>query len=680
MKINTSNNLFTVPLLWRSNLAYENRGFKRHNYWPSSLILCITLGLCLVFVSDIQAGSRKNSCGGNGQRPCKAAPTWAGGDGIFPSCDPGLAENFAKGTCGRDVIKEKVVDPVIDTTKKAAEATVKLVNGVGQTVGACTKGSVDKCSTDIRKAYYSGVNTMTTITTPVLRDAEKVTKKGWEETRKLAEGLFDYVKKTELATEQVRKPLNSIGTAWKEAASEQVAEQQALTRAIIRGDGPAIEASLEKLVLRMVQNAGFGEAYRHLKGMNAGSLMLFVAADAGVGVTYEGTVGFAINMNWLGRQFIRQQTSGLIDLPADPSDKVIGSLFMAHGLQAGPAASAGIDFNTGYHLAKPDGVNGPSLDVSIEVKAAVGGGFGGGWDLTKAPPQLVTAAVGVGAGAGLKAAVGPSYAFILGQLCANGSFQELVRACPDIPGGTIRGTGTGTSTPPSSGTGTGTGTSAKLDTALDCVSKYAKANTCDWDHWSEMFGACKTGTVPELNDNDFLLNKVKGGQCTWNNWTNLYKEAKGIGTRTTTGGNRYVAAKGNSNKCMVKKEMNNNNGNIIHLWDCAGGVQENKRWTYEPATGYIRLVAQPLKCLAKQGWPNEWENGRIAHLWDCNHPAQANLKWNYDSSTGYIRAQTNSNKCLQKQSGDWNNGNRIHVWDCNVGPAGNKEWSLMGNL
>jgi hypothetical protein len=612
MKINTSNNLFTVPLLCRSNLAYENRGFKWHNYWSSWLILCMTLGLCLVFVSDIQAGSRKNSCGGNGQRPCKTAPTWAGGDGIFPSCDPGLAENFAKGTCGRDVIKEKVVDPIIDTTKKAAEATVKLVNGVGQTVGACTKGSVDKCSTDIRKAYYSGVNTMTTITTPVLRDAEKVTKKGWEETRKLAEGLFDYVKKTELATEQVRKPLNSIGTAWKEAASEQVAEQQALTRAIIRGDGPAIGASLEKLVLRMVQNAGFGEAYRHLKGMNAGSLMLFVAADAGVGITYEGTVGFAINMNWLGRQFIRQQTSGLIDLPADPSDKVIGSLFMAHGLQAGPAASAGIDFNTGYHLAKPGGVNGPSLDVSIEVKAAVGGGFGGGWDLTKAPPQLVTAAVGVGAGVGLKAAVGPSYAFILGQLCANGSFQELVRACPDIPGGTVRGTGTGTSTPPAPGTGTGTGTST--------------------------------------------------------------------GTGTGTGGNRYVAAKGNSNKCMAKKEMDNNNGNIIHLWDCAGGVQENKRWTYEPATGYIRLVAQPSKCLAKQGWPNEWENGRIAHLWDCNHPAQANLKWNYDPSTGYIRAQTNSNKCLQKQSGGWSNGNRIHVWDCNVGPAGNKEWSLMGNL
>ena len=64
---------------------------------------------------------------------------------------------------------------------------------------------------------------------------------------------------------------------------------------------------------------------------------------------------------------------------------------------------------------------------------------------------------------------------------------------------------------------------ANLDESVNCVSRYAHMNICDWDHWSEMAKTCNT-IYTELAKDDFLLNKVKGGECTWDNWSNLFNE------------------------------------------------------------------------------------------------------------------------------------------------------------
>ncbi len=73
MKINTNNNI-TAPLPRRSDVVYENHVSGWHNRWLAWLILCISLGLGLGFASDIQAGNRKGSCGGNDERPCTLVP------------------------------------------------------------------------------------------------------------------------------------------------------------------------------------------------------------------------------------------------------------------------------------------------------------------------------------------------------------------------------------------------------------------------------------------------------------------------------------------------------------------------------------------------------------------------------------------------------------------------------
>lgn len=63
-----------------------------------------------------------------------------------------------------------------------------------------------------------------------------------------------------------------------------------------------------------------------------------------------------------------------------------------------------------------------------------------------------------------------------------------------------------------------------LGQSVDCVAKYAHMNICDWAHWSEMYATCQTSSYPALHCDDFLLNRVKGGECTWGNWSNLFNQ------------------------------------------------------------------------------------------------------------------------------------------------------------
>lgn len=57
-----------------------------------------------------------------------------------------------------------------------------------------------------------------------------------------------------------------------------------------------------------------------------------------------------------------------------------------------------------------------------------------------------------------------------------------------------------------------------FDSALSCVESYALSNTCDWNHWTQMYLACKTYEVPAMNNDDYLLDVVKAGECTSAKW------------------------------------------------------------------------------------------------------------------------------------------------------------------
>lgn len=235
-----------------------------------------------------------------------------------------------------------------------------------------------------------------------------------------------YKKSAELMYQQMGTPMNNMANAWKNLIASEPAKYQRLVNAIQANDGPEIQAALEDVLVSLYTYAGFAAIVQDFKDKNAGSLLFIVSAGAGVGVTVEGDIGLAIDIDYLSHLANRVANG----YTSSTFSGAIGSLFTAVGIQVGPAAGGGVDFIAGYHLANPDGVYGPGLDISLEIKAAAGGGIGFSYDLSQAPWEIVTGGIGVGAGVEVKLAIGPSYALVLGQLCSNGSLKEFANQCP----------------------------------------------------------------------------------------------------------------------------------------------------------------------------------------------------------------------------------------------------------
>ena len=619
MKIDTNKNI-TASMPQRSGVAYVNRGSEWHYRWLSWLML----SLCLVFASNAQAfkfpsfkiphPNDVSKCGGMGQRACHV---WE----AVPTCDSGLAQDHIKQTCGRDVVGEFL--------EKAVKDTGKTILNTGETVGKFTAEQGKKA----------------------LTEAEK----GLAEAGKALEGVAAeaYKGAAELFLGQVKKPLEDMAKAWKDSINRKPQGFSALKSAIQKGDGAAINAALKQMLDDMIANSSFGLFAQDLKDKNAGSFLVVVSAGGGAGITAHGDIGIAIDIDYLIHVSKTGKSSGF--------EGPIASLFTVAGLQIGPAAGGGVDVVFGYHVADPNGVNGPSMDLSLEVKLAIGGSVGAGMDMTKAPWKFNTAGIGLGAGAELKFAAGPSAGFIMGQLCGNGKFVPLVRDCPSTTAGT--------------GTGTETANSPTVSVAMDCISKYAKANTCDWSHWSEMYSACKIETVPELKNNNFLLNKVKGGQCTWNNWTNLYNEATGKTPATSSSGFKASLKNVHSNKCMDAE----GGGNVIQ-WDCHSGP--NQRMTFTPVTGksdvYSIKFEHSGKCLDVVDWDG---NGANATQYTCHNGANQQFKLqalggdSYQIIPQHIKGR---GRLLDVENGSTNNGASVFTWPANNYPS--QKWLMIKDL
>jgi len=224
--------------------------------------------------------------------------------------------------------------------------------------------------------------------------------------------------------QQMKDPMVGMADAWKTLVASEPAKYSALEKAIQDNDGPAIKDTVLDVLVSLYTYAGFAGIVQDFKDENAGSLMLIVSAGGGAGVTAEVDVGIALDIDYLidlGNVVVNGSKSAF--------DGAIASLFVAGGLQIGPAAGGGADFVVGYHTSNPDGVYGPGMDISLEVKAAVGGSVGMSYDISQAPWQIVMGGIGIGAGAEVKAAVGPSYATVLGQICADGSVKEFASEC-----------------------------------------------------------------------------------------------------------------------------------------------------------------------------------------------------------------------------------------------------------
>lgn len=318
---------------------------------------------------------------------------------------------------------EDAVNTVVDTANDIADTATTVANDIADT----TTNTANDVATFSETAVTTTANTV---------------ENGVNQATKAIEGaaMSVYKKGAELVYQQMGTPLNNMAGAWKNFIASEPVKYQRLVNAIRNNNGPETQAALEEVLVSLYTYAGFAAIVEDFKDKNAGSLLFIVSAGGGVGVTLEGDIGLAIDIDYLINLANRVANGH----SSSTFSGAIGSLFTAAGIQIGPAAGGGVDFVVGYHTANPDGVYGPGLDISLEIKAAAGGGFGFSYDLSQAPWQIVTGGVGVGAGVELKAAIGPSYALVIGQLCSDGSLKEFANQCPTSTTNNTSSSNTGT--------------------------------------------------------------------------------------------------------------------------------------------------------------------------------------------------------------------------------------------
>ena len=325
-------------------------------------------------------------------------------------------------------------DQAVKDVKKDGESAATTVQETAQnTVATVTKSGENLVGTIVETGDTS-INAVAKFSDSAIEAASHHAQDGYNDASKLAQDTLNTVQEgveeaalavygpvAEAYLQQVRGPLDGFGGAWAKLLAEKPTEFNELKVAIQNGDSSAIGAALPKVFRTIGRYAGFDAIIKDFEDKNAGSLLLIVSGGGGVGVSGNIDFGIAIDID-----AVPLLINGQIEQLNGP----IASLFTAAGVQIGPAAGGGVDFVVGYHTANPNGVFGPGLDISLEIKAGAGGGFGIGFDLSQAPPQIVTASVSVGAGLEVQASAGPSYAFVLGQLCSNWTFREFSAQCP----------------------------------------------------------------------------------------------------------------------------------------------------------------------------------------------------------------------------------------------------------
>jgi len=295
-------------------------------------------------------------------------------------------------------------------------------------------------------------------------------------------------------------------------------------------------------------------------------------------------------------------------------------------------------------------VGDPGLDISVDVKAKIGGGFSAGYDVSVLPnnmPQLVTVAIGVGVGAEVEVSVGGSYNFVLGQLCSNWSVRPLDDAC-DVGDNAEYSV-------------------ANEDNLIDQIPDLEafiedNATVSEIQRWSlakSMIAIDSAVPIADLNPM-IIRSRINPDYC------------------LTKDGDKRVWDNGKIAE-LKKCEWNWDNYSVVSTFANLNrdiNVSPKEVWYFDNNTMYIRSFFNPLKCLHKKGSSSNWNNGTTIHVWDCDKGGVENKTWSYDIDTGYIHAFKNSALCLQIENSNWSNNNPIVLNDCETGDEEWKSWDM----
>ena len=297
-----------------------------------------------------------------------------------------------------DAVEENVIDPIVDTGQDAVNTITDAYNTFDKAVisptGQCL-GNIKNCAEEVGSKITAPLKT-----------------------------AYQNIAKQVVATSG--GPLVDAAEAFTDVATRYPKEFADFAKAVVNKNKTKIAKTLPVILKGIAKGPGqhgFESAIEHFKGKNAGSLLVILTAGGGyIAAGAEVSWGVALDIDYV-RYLIKLAKSGThTDYIQGTSPTV--SVFKIVGGALGPQAGGSVDLSIGYHINNPEGVGGPSLDVSVEASYYAGAGFGVGYDVStfpEFPPQLVAATAAVKTGIEVEGSIGGSYGEVMGQLCADWS-------------------------------------------------------------------------------------------------------------------------------------------------------------------------------------------------------------------------------------------------------------------
>lgn len=150
-------------------------------------------------------------------------------------------------------------------------------------------------------------------------------------------------------------------------------------------------------------------------------------------------------------------------------------------------------------------------------------------------------------------------------------------------------------------------------------------------------------------------------------------------------GKFYILGQNDVSMCFQRQDPNWDNGNPVHVWKCSEGTEDSKLWVFESAEAdggpkgsfYIKSAGNRDVCIHRK-FPN-WDNGNPLHLWNCAEGPMENKTWAFHKKQGtstQLAAAYDPSTCVHKTYDHWENGNPLHLWDCDAEMLPNEQWML----
>ncbi|BDZ41973.1 hypothetical protein GCM10025865_12720 [Paraoerskovia sediminicola] len=134
----------------------------------------------------------------------------------------------------------------------------------------------------------------------------------------------------------------------------------------------------------------------------------------------------------------------------------------------------------------------------------------------------------------------------------------------------------------------------------------------------------------------------------------------------------YQVINANSGKCLDDADWSTSNGARLQQWGCNTPVADNQQWQFRATSdGYYQVVNRHAESLVWDvaGGSGATGNGTDVHLWE--YAGGVNQQWmpTEQADGTYTFVARHSGKCLDVRDVSTSNGAGLQQWACTGGPA-----------